>query len=123
MRDQGFKVFSQVPLKTRRVDLVCVPQKGGKITAIELKVKDWKKAFDQALGCTLFADRVYVALPQKYTRRVQPQVLDEYGIGLLGVGDFVRIIQPAKVNRRVHPSLRQQLRSYLQKFAVGEYNK
>ena len=121
MKDQGFKVFSQVPLKTRRVDLVCIPQSGRKITAIELKVKDWKRAFEQALGCTLFADRVYVALAQQYAHRVQNQVLDEYGIGLLGVDHFVEIIRPARANHRIQPSLRQYLRMNLRKSRIGTW--
>lgn len=119
MKNHGFRVFSQVPLKTRRVDLVCVPHTGTTMTAIELKVKDWKRALEQALGYTLFADKVYVALPREYTHRVQNEILDEYGIGLLGVDHFVRVIKPARTNLRIHPSLRRHLRKSLETSDVG----
>ena len=38
------------------------------ITAIEAKVKNWQVALKQAYRNKLFADRVYVAMPKKYSQ-------------------------------------------------------
>jgi len=38
------------------------------ITAVEAKVKNWQVALKQAYRNKLFADRVYVAMPKKYSR-------------------------------------------------------
>lgn len=115
MRDQGFTVFPQVPLKTRHIDLVCVRHGGREIMAIELKVKNWRRAFQQALGYRLCADTVYVALWHEYVHRAQGDLLRKYGIGLLKVDSSVEVVQLAAENGFVQRSLREDVESYLVK--------
>lgn len=58
------------------------------VITIEAKVKDWKKAVDQAARNRIFAHRSFIALPEKLAMRVRSQsILTKLGIGLLSVDD------------------------------------
>ncbi len=115
LRDRGFDVLPQVPLKTRRIDLVCVSPERPQITAIELKVKDWKSAFQQAMRYRLCADAVYIALWHDHVHRVPGTLLGEHGVGLMKVDSSVEVVQLAGSNHSIQPSLRMSIESYLAK--------
>jgi hypothetical protein len=53
--------------------------------AVELKLSRWKRAFEQALVYQLCADHVYLALPWSAARRVEIPLLEQHGLGLIGV--------------------------------------
>jgi hypothetical protein len=55
------------------------------IVAIEAKVSDWRKGAIQAKRYRWFADRVYLAISARYEHRVQRDLLQKHGIGLLSV--------------------------------------
>ena len=55
------------------------------IIAVEAKVSDWRKGAIQAKRHRWFADRVYLAISAQYEHRVQRDVLQKHGIGLLSV--------------------------------------
>lgn len=61
----------------------------GSITAIEAKLRDWRKALRQAYRDRLFADRVYVALPVAYSKPAVQEIhlFRDANVGLIVVYD------------------------------------
>lgn len=62
--------FREVKITHNIADVVYFEIKNNKIgfiTAIEAKLKNWQKALQQANRNKLFANRVYVAVPEKYS--------------------------------------------------------
>ena len=55
------------------------------IVAVEAKVSDWRKGAIQAKRYRWFADRVFLAIAAQYKHRVQKDLLQKHGIGLLSV--------------------------------------
>ena len=58
-----------------------------KTVAVELKLRDWRKAFRQALVYQLCSDYAFIAVPRATARRVDIDVLAAHGVGLLAVTD------------------------------------
>jgi len=54
-----------------------------KVIAIEAKVSDWRKGAIQAKRHRCFANRVYLALASEYVHRVDLELLQRHGIGLI----------------------------------------
>lgn len=69
-----------------------------KTLAVEAKVSDWRKAVEQASRNSIFVHYSYVALPERVSTRVAPDILfDQTRIGVLSVEDSgkVRIVRRA----------------------------
>lgn len=71
----------EVPLLGRSVDLVYII--GGKIFAIEFKLKDWRRAVNQSRDHLLGADFAYICMPERKVTEEMRQELESYGIGLI----------------------------------------
>ena len=95
---QGIKIKSEVRHATEvrvlnnKVDLVYFERNGnsiGSIFAIEAKLYDWKRALRQAYRNKLFANRVYVALPEKSASPAINRIHEfhQTSVGLLLVND------------------------------------
>ena len=54
--------------------------------SIELKIENWRRAFEQALVYQLCSDLVFMALPKENVHRVDQNLLNSEGIGLLSIG-------------------------------------
>lgn len=65
------------------------------IWAIEAKVSDWKKGAIQAKRYRVFANRVFLALQEKYHHRVDDELLKSHKIGLLTIGNEIKEEIPA----------------------------
>jgi len=85
--------LTEVKVTTNRVDVVYFEKKSGLeigfIAAVEAKLKDWRTALQQAHRDKLFADRVYVALPEKFSAPAVSNI-DQFrraSVGLMIVGD------------------------------------
>lgn len=113
LRKQDYAVYHEVPLLSKRIDLIGVRSGFNDITAIELKVSKWKKALEQAITDRLCANRVYVALSSNYVHRVQKELFREWGIGILEVDGKAIVHQEAKVNLSPQISLRNSIKSYI----------
>jgi hypothetical protein len=87
-QNQGFVVKEQVPIGFCRADLVAF--KKNVVTAVELKLQDWKKAIIQAKNYQLGVDFAYLAFPLmksfRVLRKAEPILLRE-GIGFLVVNE------------------------------------
>jgi len=65
--------------------------------SVELKIKNWRRAFEQTLVYQLCSDLVLMALPKETVHRVDQGLLKSEGIGLLCVGSNNRcqiIVEP-----------------------------
>lgn len=83
-KKQGYDVRREIKIGYRRADLVGFKQ--DRVVAVELKLKDWKKAMTQAQNYQLGADFVFLAVPlfRVYSiLRKAEYFLKKEGIGLL----------------------------------------
>ena len=73
------------------------------IVTVEVKVRDWRKGFDQARRNHIFSHRSYVALPDRIAKRIRSSsVLRRNGIGLMSVTESFKI-RVLKAARRRQP--------------------
>ena len=100
----NYNVFYEIRIGFCRADIVCF--KNIEVVAIELKLKNWKKAIIQAKNYQLGADFVYIAVPlmRSYNilRKAEDKLKNE-GIGFLVINEKdseVRKIINAKSSKR-----------------------
>jgi len=84
---QGCIVASEVRIGFCRADIIAF-HSDGVVSAVELKLADWKKAIVQAKNYQLAADYVYLAFPSNKQRLVLERAeaeLRKKGIGLFSI--------------------------------------
>jgi hypothetical protein len=72
------------------IDVVACPEPGLPSVCVELKIADWRRAVRQARVYQLCAQRVYVALLDRFSHRPAREQLAATGIGLLSVRPAVQ---------------------------------
>jgi hypothetical protein len=72
---------SWVPILGRCIDLAYVD--GRTITTVEFKLRDWRRALEQARDHRLSADHAYVCMPRRQVTEKMRSELVSAGIGLL----------------------------------------
>jgi len=99
------KLFCEVPVFCRSIDLVKYNLITGNITAIEFKRKDWKRAINQALCVSICFDYLEICVPKPKTEKTKEKMITEcsrQGIGLYFYDEyhyiFTKVLEPAKVN-------------------------
>jgi len=93
-RRKGFRrQQAEVQFYEYRIDLYGYSRGRNETVAIELKLRDWKRAVEQALLYQLCADRVFIALPTRASSRVDAELLRQHGIGLIAISDSFRCVQ------------------------------
>ena len=60
----------ELPFYEYRIDLYGFSCEENSTVAIELKLSDWRRAVEQAMLYQLCADLVYIAMPERATKRV-----------------------------------------------------
>jgi len=113
---KGFGLQSvELPFYKYRIDLYGFSHKNDATVAIELKLKNWKRAVEQTMIYQLCADLVYIAMPEISARRVDKSELESNGIGLIGVRDSgtCTCVVLAKRHVEVHLPYRQLQIKYL----------
>lgn len=113
LRKEGFDYFKEVQFLSRHIDVVGINEK--EIIAIEVKIKDWKRALQQALTCRLCAHKVYVAMWHKFAHRVPVELFENYGIGLMSVDGTVNVVTKAKRSQITHDSMLTNLLKILKR--------
>lgn len=78
-------VVREVPFISGTADVVALDE--SKIVAVEVKLRDFRRAIRQAQKHFLFADQVYVALPTDLANRLDWNTDFSGGIGLLAVAE------------------------------------
>jgi hypothetical protein len=102
LKKNGYSYKNEVNFLERRIDVVGIKNK--KITAIEVKVNNWKKALQQAITCKLCSHYVYVAFWHKYLPKNLSH-FENYGVGVMSVNGSVEIINKPKKSEIIHQSL------------------
>ena len=111
LEDRGFEVYLEVPLFQKRIDIVA--RQESRIIAVEAKVRDWGRAFRQALRYRLCADEVYIAVSEEFAHRVDLGLLAQYGIGLIGVGETPEYLLVSERKWMVHRTVRGDLLKHI----------
>ena len=107
----GFDVRVEVPILGRRADIL--GSRADRITAVELKMYDWRGALRQALAYQLAADRAWVAMPLAAASRAYRNRwrFEAENVGLLAIDDEggVRTPIPAGESPRLLPFLQTKI--------------
>jgi len=105
----GYKTYAEVPMLSRKIDLVSAKPDFSEVIAIEMKVQRWKDALQQALAYRIAADRVYVAMWHKYVHRIPIELFQKFGIGILSVNGVVEEKLVAKKSNNIHSTIASDL--------------
>jgi hypothetical protein len=99
-RDE-YDVGHEVRFGLKRIDLFFWRgQDSSEIIAVELKLRDWRRAVWQAVHNRQVAIWSYIALPAKSLNAVDSGILKSLGLGLISVSpDSARIYMRAKRSR------------------------
>ena len=84
--DEDIDVFIEVPAFCRSVDLVIEDKKNSKISAVEFKLHDWKRALQQVQTVGICFDYLYICLPKPKTNDSIVKIseaCDAVGVGLI----------------------------------------
>ena len=87
-KEKGFKIRKEIKIGFFHADLVAF--NSSTVIAVELKLKDWKKALIQAKNYQLGADFVYIAVPLMKSYNIikkAQHIFEKEGIGLLIVNE------------------------------------
>ncbi len=109
-RDRGLRVRREVPLGAKRIDLVAFDPQSSEVTAVEAKVRDWRAGLRQAMIYRICADRVYIAVDERYAARVDFAALRPYGIGAIAVNGTAQVVLKAKHSAIIHLGLLREIR-------------
>ena len=106
----------QVPLHNRVIDLVALNEKD-ELTSVEFKLKDWKRALEQARANSNAFDYVYVCLPGgKYLEKLKREA-NESGVGVMvydeNIGTIKVELTAKKVYRQWPPNIKH-IKRYLE---------
>ena len=86
LRTESFdRQLRELPFYEYRIDMYGYSGREDLTVAVELKLRRWTRAIEQALLYQLCADRVYIAMPADRTDRVDREVLHKHGLGLIAV--------------------------------------
>ncbi len=116
---QGFRVITEVPMLSKKIDIVCLDPSTQQIIAIEAKLQKWKRGFQQALTYRISSDLVYLAIHRNFSHRVDNELLQEMSVGLIVADqDGVEITFEASEHKIIHEKVRKEVVSY----CGGEYS-
>lgn len=79
----GHDVFLEVPLMSRCVDIVAVHRESGNVSAIECKLRDWKRAMTQARSHAIACDSVAICIPHREASAALLESCKSVGVGLM----------------------------------------
>lgn len=86
--DQSFHVQKrELQFFNYSIDLYAFSPQTRATIAIELKLKNWRRAFEQGILYQLCSDFVYVALPQKRIDSLDLNLFSSQGLGVIAVHD------------------------------------
>jgi len=110
---KGFRVITEVPLLTKRIDIICLKNGINEIIAIEVKIQNWKRGLQQASVYRICSDFVYLAIHRDFSHRVDIKLLQRAGIGLIVVDeDGVEIIFKISNQLLTHQGIKNNIISY-----------
>jgi len=119
--EDEMSVKREVPLLSKWIDIIGYDEKTDIVIAVEVKVRDWKRAFRQAMRYKLCSDETYVALYDEYIENVDIDKFKKHGIGVISIKEDREIefvLEPAK-NEDYHQSLKRKVIDYLRDHGEG----
>ena len=75
----------ELPFYEHRIDLYAYSTDLDCTVAVELKLRRWRRALEQALLYQLCSDYVFIAVPATIVDRIDRRELRRHGVGLLSV--------------------------------------
>lgn len=85
-KSEGYmNLASELQFYDYNIDIYGYSKETNKTVSIELKISNWRRAFEQSLVYQLCSDYTIIALPEKVIKRVELDLLNKEGIGLLSV--------------------------------------
>ncbi len=117
LQRQVLQVHAEVPLNGRIADLVGL---GDELTAVELKLTDWRRGLRQAICYQVACEESYLCFPFPKALRLlsKSHYFQREGVGLLGCllqrGE-VRVLLAAAPSRRCLPFVGEGVRRRLQR--------
>lgn len=110
---RGFKVTTEVPMLSKRIDIVCLRTETQEVIAIEAKLQDWKRGLQQASTYRIGSDFVYLAVHRNFSHRVDKNLLQKMSVGLIVVDqNGVVITFEASKHMITHQKIREDIVSY-----------
>jgi len=105
---------SEVQFLERRIDIV--GKKRQRTIAFELKIENWKKAFQQALSTKICTDYSYIVLFEKFLHRVNIDIFKREGLGVFSIDEKGKVTKKleAKQSTLIHPSIYNQIAKKLE---------
>ena len=73
------------------------------VVAIEAKLNDWKRGILQANRYKSFADKVYLALPERSAHLVDVSMLKKLNVGLYVLRETGKVIEKVRASKRSKP--------------------
>ena len=107
--DENFALYRwQVPLYNRVIDCAAI-DKEDNLVGIEFKLKNWKRALEQAQKNANAFDYIYVCLPNANNVDKVIRAADESGIGVLifhfGIEEVKVELPASKIKRQWQPNV------------------
>lgn len=114
--EEQYFVRTEVPFGLKRIDMVFKEKTNGRsLIAVELKVKDWKRAVWQAVQNRQVATYSYIALPEGYASAVDTAILGSLGLGLIVSGTRrARVGLRAKKSPFVNKRIANEISHYIE---------
>ena len=110
---KGFEVVTEVPMLSKRIDVVCLEKETQDIIAIEAKVQNWKRGLQQASTYRIGSDFAYLAIQRDFSHRVDEKLLQKMSVGLIVVDQSgVEILFEAPEHLIAHQRIREDIISY-----------
>ena len=112
--EKKYSVFDERKLFTRKIDVVA--KRRQEIITVELKLRAWRRAIQQACLNLRVSDYAYIALPEDLLSKMDRRLYyDAYinGIGILSVNGIVKQIIPPEKSKKIQSNLRRSFLKYL----------
>ena len=120
-RSNGFRVKTEVPLLSKRIDVAAYNPDSEVLILVEAKVHDWKSGLRQASIYTLCTSSVYIAIAKKYCHRVDTDLVQKMGLGFLEVdGGVTSILEPSE-DSTPQPSVRERVIKSMESSRGGDF--
>lgn len=113
-RKGHYSIYNEVRLFSRQIDIVA--KKKSKLITVELKLRNWRRAIDQACLNMRVSNYSYIALPESVLCRIDRRMfLDAYtnGIGLISVDGDANVIMKPERSKKIQPYLRRNFLKFI----------
>ncbi len=105
LREYDFKVKTEIPNMGQSIDIVAY--KGKWLTAIEVKMHDWRRAINQCETHELIVDFIYIAIATKSISEKLKDFASERGYGILHYNNNnhkknIDLVLKARINKNFY---------------------